>query len=74
MADISPTYYCVASGKTFPIKEELKKRGFVFMSATKTWSRAGVLESERRDWEDEVSDGSWHGVVLEFDKEEEVPF
>ena len=68
------TYTCVASGNTYPIREDLKSWAFHWDGATKTWKRECVSENERRKWEWEVSDGTWRGVELAFEEEKQEPW
>ena len=67
MAD--KTYTVVASGNTFPIREDLKSWAFQWDQEKKVWKRDCVSEFERRCFEGERDDGSWDGVELEFEEE-----
>ena len=68
------TYRLVVSGKTFPIREELKSWAFQWDSSTKTWSRDCVSEFERRQFECLVEHGHWGDSELVFTEEKPEPW
>ena len=68
------TYTVVASGSTYPIRDDLKSWAFQYDGRTKTWKLDCVSEQQRRHFESEVSDGTWSGVELAFEEEKREPW
>ena len=64
-------YSCRAGGKTYHVRESLKSWAFRWNSNESIWTRDHVSEFERRQFENEVANGDWGQVELEF--EEETP-
>lgn len=63
------TFKVIASGNTYPVREDLKSWAFRWDPDKKAWTRDQVSEQERRQFEGNVDNGPWDGVELEFEEE-----
>ncbi len=64
------TYTVIATGRTFPIKEDLKSWGFRWLDGQ--WVRAEAEQSEMNLFKHNVSSGAWDGVDLDIIEEPEI--
>lgn len=55
----------IATGRTFPVKEDLKSWGFRWDTTRDAWT-AFATQGECSLFRHNVSNGSWEGVDLEF--------
>lgn len=65
-------YCCVATGKTFPVKEELQSNGFHWETDKKAWVAEDVSAWEKFLFERYVIDCKWPDVRLVFTKEKSI--
>ena len=67
-------YTCIATGKTFPIKDDLQSWAFFWDVEKKVWINDCVTEWEKFLFERYVIDGKWLGVNLKFIKNSDSMF
>lgn len=65
-------YTCIATGNTYPVKDDFQTWGFFWSPEKKAWESECTTEWEKFLFERYVADNDWPGVKLEFTKEEAI--
>ncbi len=65
------TYTVIATGRTFPVKDDLRSWAFTWDHLRKAWIATGVEQGSMNLFKHNVSSGEWEGVDLEITEEPE---
>lgn len=61
-------YTVYATGKTYPVKDDLQAWAFFWDADNRQWVRESASEWDRFMFEIRIADGPWFDVVLRFEK------